>query len=152
MAFESFPVAVVASLLSLSGIPTVAVGNYLYLVDARRAVQIQIGVVDGMSFLLFDFFYVFSVWTYVAVKGGGLTTKRYFAMALAGLPIIFLGNALKIFAQIFAAISSGTRGSSLDAILASTDAIGFAVMFGIVLTMVCATCLWLGRGVRSQFG
>ncbi len=154
MAFESsITVAIATFFLSIAGISVSANGDYIYLAGVSRGVQVQIGVIDWASFLLLDFFYVFAIWTYVTVRGGEFGMRRYLALSVIALPIIFLANALKIFTQIYFIASSGTLTPSYDAsVLASMDAVGFMVMFGTVLLIVVGTCLSVLRWNPAGLG
>lgn len=153
MALESVTIAIAAFLLSLSGVSAIAAGDYLYVVNAHRAVLVQIGVMDWMAFLLLDFFYVFAIWTYVTVKGGQFRSRSYLALGAMAFPMIFLGNALKIFAQVFVSATAGTLAASHDAATAaSMDALGFGVMLGTVFILLAGTCLFLTRAMPGQFG
>ena len=138
---------IVAFLLSLSGIPAFATGNALYFPNINRSIMLEVGLMDWVSLTLVDFFYVFAVWTFVTVRGGGLDPRTYLLFAVLASPILFLGNAIKTFAQVYVLVSSGALGSGPAATtVASAEAVGFASMFGVVLLTVTVTCLFLSQG------
>lgn len=146
-------VAIASFLLSLSGVSFAAGGDYIYLSNARRAVQVQIGIFDWVNFFLLDFFYIFAMWTFVAVRGNQLSTRRYLELGCVGFLVVFFGNAVKVFAEVYTAATSGGLSPGSDAAtLASLDAIGFMVMFGIVFLAVGSTCLALAKGNTWRLG
>ncbi len=143
----SVTVAIASFLLSLLGVPVTSAGDYIYVSSARRATQVQMGVLDWVGFLLLDLFYVFAMWTYVTVRGKQLETRQYMQLGALGFLVVFLGNAVKVFAEVYVAATSGALASGYDAAtIASLDAVGFMVMFGIVLLAVTGTCLAITKG------
>ena len=115
--------------------------------------MLEVGLMDWVSLMLVDFFYVFAVWTFVTVRDGGLNTKTYLLFAILASPILFLGNAIKTFAQVYVLVSSGALSSGpVATTAASVDAVGFGSMFGVVLLTVTVTCLFLLRWPRGHTG
>ncbi|HZY94684.1 MAG TPA: hypothetical protein VFE98_07495 [Candidatus Bathyarchaeia archaeon] len=149
----SLTVAIASFLLSLSGVSVIGGGDFIYVSSARRAFQIQIGIFDWISIFLLDFFYIFAMWTYVTVRGSQLSLRRYLELGCLGLLIVFLGNAVKVFAEVYVAATSGALTSGSDvATMASLDVVGFMVMFGIVLLAVGSTCLVFAKGRAWRLG
>jgi hypothetical protein len=143
LALESIIVAIASSLLSISGIPAKPIGQLVYLTSSGHSFQIQMGAYDWTTLLLLDFFYVFGLWAYMTFTGRELRSKKYLELGAIGFIIMFLGIGVKVFAQIFITVNSGTLASSGDtATLASMDQIGLVAMFGIAILAVCSTCLF----------
>jgi hypothetical protein len=157
LAFESIIVAIASSLLSVSGIPAKPVGQLVYLPSLGHSFQVEMGVYDWATLLLLDFFYVFGLWAYVTFRGRELRSRKYLELGAIGFVVMFLGIGVKVFAQIFVAVNSGTLGSGVDAAtLASMDQIGLVAMLGVALLAVCSTCLLFSvsrfRGLGWAFG
>src|SRR6266571_460272 len=143
---SSLTVAVASFLLSLAGITSVSGGNFIFIPSAGRSLQVQIGILDWMGFFLWDIFYVFAIWTFVTLRGGQFSSRRYLVLGASGLLIMFLGNSLKVFAEIYTAVSSGALSGATDAsTIDAMDVTGFAAMFGFVLVLVASTCLLISR-------
>jgi hypothetical protein len=157
LALESVIAVIASSLLSISGIPARPVGQLVYLTSLGHSFQVQMGAYDWATLLLLDFFYVFGLWAYVTFRGRELSSKKYLELGAIGFIIMFLGIGVKVFAQIFVAVSSGTPASGGDAAtLANMDQIGLVAMLGIAILAVCSTCLFFSmsrfRGQGWAFG
>ncbi len=151
MGLESIIAIIASSLLSFSGIPATAEGGLVYLPFFNHSFQLQIGVTDWASFLLLDFFYLFAVWTFVTIRGDELQSTRYLELGAIGFIMMFLGNGVKVFAQIYVAATSGTLASGVDgATLAAMDTTGLVALFAIVLLTVSATCLLFAKGISKD--
>jgi len=151
LVFESIVVIIASSLLSFAGIPASAEGAFVYLPSFGHSFQVQIGSVDWASFLLLDFFYVFAVWTFITVRGDELQSARYLEIGTIGFIIMFLGNGVKVFAQIYVAATSGTLRSGFDAAtLASMDAAGLVALFEPDFLAVSTTCLLFAKGISRN--
>ncbi len=140
-------VAIAGFLLSLSGVPVSSSGDYIYVTSARSAFQVQVGVLDWAAFLLSDVLYVFALWAFVTVRGGQLGTRQYVVLAGLGFLVSFLGNVVKVFAEVYVGVTSGILGSGYDsAPMVSLDSEGLFVMFGILLLAVVSTCFVMAVG------
>ncbi len=74
----------------------------------------------------------------------------YIGLASCILPIIFLGNGVKIAAEIFIAASSSVHSVTDADVAASMDGVGLGVLFGLALLTTFASCLLLTTVLRDR--
>ncbi len=111
---------------------------------------IEIGLIDWTVLLLLDFLCLFTTWTYLTVRGGQLNLASYVALAGGIFPIIFLGNAARIAAEIIFASTSNAHSTIDPSVASSMDGLGLGVLFGFALLTTSASCLFLTTMLKGH--